>query len=278
MVDNLPKIVWYSMHHSIYTEAWLLQSKRLAGKELSNPFIADDLLKIIWLSMYHGLTNLNIGYQDWSAMKTSKGPLRLKVCLKSEMGHVYKLGRDVEKLVDVVYKLRSSFGEVFGIGVVRLACSIPIGWAYAFHQDKASLVKVPVANVTLFSSAHLLRENTDSVRSNQRIRLTASYVPLKSYGMIHEDGDNDAIGGNDDERAIRSYEHYKGVGAEVEHSKPGFELQGAKMVETGKGPLRLKVCLKSEMGHVYKLGRDVEKLVDVVYKLGSSFGEVFGIG
>ncbi|GJT74096.1 hypothetical protein Tco_1040821 [Tanacetum coccineum] len=77
---------------------------------------------------------------------------------------------------------------------------------------------------------------------------------------------------------LGSYEHYKGVGAEVEHSKPGFELQGAKMVETGKGPLRLKVCLKSEMGHVYKLGRDVEKLVDVVYKLGSSFGEVFGIG
>ncbi|GKA87416.1 reverse transcriptase domain-containing protein [Tanacetum coccineum] len=35
------------MHHSIYTEAWLLQSKRLAGKELSNPLIADDLLKII---------------------------------------------------------------------------------------------------------------------------------------------------------------------------------------------------------------------------------------
>ncbi|GJT27660.1 hypothetical protein Tco_0907935 [Tanacetum coccineum] len=108
---------------------------------------------------------------------------------------------------------------------------------------------------------------------------------------------------------LGSYEHYKGVGAEVEHSKPGFELQGSKMVETGsirakdcfyngyeirewgmkkneefrflfigKGPLRLKVCLKSEMGHVYKLGRDVEKLVDVVYKLGSSFGEVFGIG
>ncbi|GKA87708.1 hypothetical protein Tco_0809472, partial [Tanacetum coccineum] len=44
------------------------ESKRLAGKELSNPFIADDLLKIIWLSMYHGLTNLNISYQDWSAI------------------------------------------------------------------------------------------------------------------------------------------------------------------------------------------------------------------
>ncbi|GJQ96171.1 hypothetical protein Tco_0007310 [Tanacetum coccineum] len=53
------------------------------------------------------------------------------------------------------------------------------GWAYAFHQDKASSVRVLVANVTLFSSAHLLRENTDSVRSNQRIRPTAPFVPLK---------------------------------------------------------------------------------------------------
>ncbi|GKF67414.1 hypothetical protein Tco_0197093, partial [Tanacetum coccineum] len=52
-------------------------------------------------------------------------------------------------------------------------------WAYAFHQDKASSVKVPVTNVTLFSSAHLLRENTNSVRSNQRIRPTAPSVPLK---------------------------------------------------------------------------------------------------
>ncbi|GJR54759.1 putative reverse transcriptase domain-containing protein [Tanacetum coccineum] len=110
-------------------------------------------------------------------------------------------------------------------------------WAYAFHQDKASSVKVPVANVTLSSSAHLLRENTDSVRSNQRMRnFSRSSVPigiastchgsslcfqgcskisnqlpdgiqsygwaLKGYGMFHEDGDNDAIGGNDDERAI----------------------------------------------------------------------------
>ncbi|GJS86097.1 hypothetical protein Tco_0752638 [Tanacetum coccineum] len=33
---------------------------------------------------------------------------------------------------------------------------------------------------------------------------------------------------------LGSYEHYKSVGAEVEHSKPGFELQGAKMVETGR--------------------------------------------
>nr|GEZ00784.1 hypothetical protein [Tanacetum cinerariifolium] len=30
------------------------------------------------------------------------------------------------------------------------------GWVYAFHQDKASSVRVPVANVTLFSSVQLL--------------------------------------------------------------------------------------------------------------------------
>ncbi|GJW08964.1 hypothetical protein Tco_1571387 [Tanacetum coccineum] len=54
-----------------------------------------------------------------------------------------------------------------------------IGWACAFYQDKASSVKVPVANVTLSSLAHLLRENTDSVRSNQQMRSTAPSVPLK---------------------------------------------------------------------------------------------------
>ncbi|GKA05327.1 hypothetical protein Tco_0684447 [Tanacetum coccineum] len=37
-----------------------------------------------------------------------------------------------------------------------------MGWAYEFHQDSASSVKLPVANVTLSSSTHLLRENTDS--------------------------------------------------------------------------------------------------------------------
>ncbi|GKB90349.1 hypothetical protein Tco_0962621 [Tanacetum coccineum] len=41
---------------------------------------------------------------------------------------------------------------------------LDLSWVYAFHQEEASLVRVRVANVTLFSSAQLLRENTDSVR------------------------------------------------------------------------------------------------------------------
>ncbi|GJU51422.1 hypothetical protein Tco_1220977 [Tanacetum coccineum] len=62
--------------------------------------------------------------------------------------------------------------------IVKLLFVI-IGWAYAFYQDRVSSVKVPVANVTLFSSAQLLRENTDSVLSNQQMRSTAPSVPLK---------------------------------------------------------------------------------------------------
>ncbi|GJW09869.1 hypothetical protein Tco_1575696 [Tanacetum coccineum] len=57
-------------------------------------------------------------------------------------------------------------------------------WAYAFHQDKASSVRVPVANVTLFSSAHLLRENTYLVRSNHRISLGPVFLlGLSAFAM-----------------------------------------------------------------------------------------------
>nr|GEU53101.1 retrovirus-related Pol polyprotein from transposon TNT 1-94 [Tanacetum cinerariifolium] len=45
--------------------------------------------------------------------------------------------------------------------VLKLSFMI-IGWTYEFHQDKASSVRVPVAIVTLFSSAQLLQENTGS--------------------------------------------------------------------------------------------------------------------
>ncbi|GJX72128.1 hypothetical protein Tco_0309299 [Tanacetum coccineum] len=87
----------------------------------------------------------------------------------------------------------SVFGTMFGhkmanswnllilfnsVQAILLACSIPMGWAYAFHQDKASSVKVPVANATLFSSAQLLRENADSVRSNERMRISLGPVFL----------------------------------------------------------------------------------------------------
>ncbi|GJX36945.1 hypothetical protein Tco_0250248, partial [Tanacetum coccineum] len=91
------------------------------------------------------------------------------------------------------------------------------GWAYAFHQDKASLVRVLVANVTLSSSAHLQRENSDSSHFALEFsgtsgsfwivgiyQVAACASKRRGYGMIHndEDGDNDANDGDDDEREI----------------------------------------------------------------------------
>ncbi|GJT11182.1 hypothetical protein Tco_0858224 [Tanacetum coccineum] len=60
---------------------------------------------------------------------------------------------------------------VGGVSSILKLLFLIIGWAYAFHQDKASSVRVRVANVTLSSSAYLLRENTDSGVDNRRITL-----------------------------------------------------------------------------------------------------------
>ncbi|GKA51653.1 hypothetical protein Tco_0744849 [Tanacetum coccineum] len=62
-----------------------------------------------------------------------------------------------------------------------LACSTPSGWAVCISKGHDIISKgyELSTNVTLFSSAHLLRENTDSVRSNQLMRPTAPSVPLK---------------------------------------------------------------------------------------------------
>nr|GEW63486.1 hypothetical protein [Tanacetum cinerariifolium] len=71
--------------------------------------------------------------------------------------------------------------EIIVVVIVGVVIVVIGGWAYAFHQDKASLVRVPVANVTLSSSVHLLRENTDSVRSNQWMSPIAPSVPMKIF-------------------------------------------------------------------------------------------------
>ncbi|GJS78725.1 hypothetical protein Tco_0728606 [Tanacetum coccineum] len=78
-------------------------------------------------------------------------------------------------------------GVVIVVAIIRIVVVVMIirvvvivgGWVYAFHQDKASLVRVPVANVTLSSSTHLLRENTDSVRLNQRMSLIAPFRTIE---------------------------------------------------------------------------------------------------
>ncbi|GJZ59829.1 hypothetical protein Tco_0615645 [Tanacetum coccineum] len=68
---------------------------------------------------------------------------------------------------------------------------------------------------------------------------------------------------------LGSYEHYKSVEAEVEHPEPGFELQGAKMVEIGSygaenanEVLVTKGALQSEVGHLDMLEHEVGSLCD----------------
>ncbi|GKC11526.1 hypothetical protein Tco_1008308 [Tanacetum coccineum] len=64
-----------------------------------------------------------------------------------------------------------------------------------------------------------------------------------------------------------SYEHYKSVEAEVEHPEPGFELQGAKMVEidpmereNANEVLVTKGSLQSGFGHLDMLDHEVGRL------------------
>ncbi|GKF04230.1 hypothetical protein Tco_0034898 [Tanacetum coccineum] len=68
----------------------------------------------------------------------------------------HKTANSWNLLIGQYLLVKSLFNSVQAI---MLACSIPMGWAYAFHQDKASSVRVPVANVTLFSLAHLKFKN-----------------------------------------------------------------------------------------------------------------------
>ncbi|GJZ71025.1 hypothetical protein Tco_0634876 [Tanacetum coccineum] len=57
------------------------------------------------------------------------------------------------------------------------------GWEKEFYQDRASSVKVPVANFNLQSSVQLLQKNTDKVLSNKRMRPIAPSIPLKLIGL-----------------------------------------------------------------------------------------------
>ncbi|GJR38834.1 hypothetical protein Tco_1214518 [Tanacetum coccineum] len=70
---------------------------------------------------------------------------------------------------------------VVGVGVTSALWALLIGFTPEF-EDRASSVKVPVANFTLQSSVQLLWENTNSVSSNQWISPTAPSVPLKLIG------------------------------------------------------------------------------------------------
>ncbi|GJT94915.1 hypothetical protein Tco_1090433 [Tanacetum coccineum] len=64
-----------------------------------------------------------------------------------------------------------TFPSILLVQAILSACSIPIGWAYAFHQDKASSVRVPVANFTLQSS---VEDNFEELPLEENLRIKNS--------------------------------------------------------------------------------------------------------
>ncbi|GJU59144.1 hypothetical protein Tco_1236910 [Tanacetum coccineum] len=73
---------------------------------------------------------------------------------------------------------------------------------------------------------------------------------------------------------LGSYEHYKGVVAEVEHSKPGFELQGSKMVEMGRFGIIREQRIAAYKGY---RGGGVVRVVMKDLKLRFSWKVIVGI-
>nr|GEV67212.1 hypothetical protein [Tanacetum cinerariifolium] len=86
--------------------------------------------------------------------------------------------------VVIVVVIIGVFVVVGDVSSVLKLSFVIIGWAYAFHQDKASSVRVPAANVILFSLAQFLRENTDSVHLNQRMRVSLGPVFLLGLSVF----------------------------------------------------------------------------------------------
>nr|GEV17231.1 guanylate-binding protein 3-like [Tanacetum cinerariifolium] len=85
--------------------------------------------------------------------------------------------------VTIVVVVKSSYSD----GKTHLPSSEPqFRESTSLSKDKASSVKVPVANFTLQYSVQLLWENTDSVRSNQRMSPTTPSGPLKlkAFSML----------------------------------------------------------------------------------------------
>ncbi|GJY88835.1 hypothetical protein Tco_0503463 [Tanacetum coccineum] len=76
--------------------------------------------------------------------------------------------------------------------------------------------------------------------------------------MTHEDGDNDAIGGNDDERAIRTKKYRGSNSSDGGNTGDGVKIAGEVI---GSG---------DEIG----LEGDEEKLDDVLFELESSHDEL----
>nr|GEV16231.1 hypothetical protein [Tanacetum cinerariifolium] len=90
MADNLPKIVWYSTHHVTLMKSWLVQKQTALGKDTTNPLMADNLPKIVWYSTHHVTLMKSWLVQKQTALDKDKtNPLIVDSLLKIIWSSIY---------------------------------------------------------------------------------------------------------------------------------------------------------------------------------------------
>nr|GEY20458.1 hypothetical protein [Tanacetum cinerariifolium] len=149
-----------------------------------------SLIALVWASrIYDGMKNyqywLLVAPSGWSfgfAVPSQMTYLVLSITLDSARTYVIQGAFLIQRTVSsipTVFIVLVIVDMIIGIVVVVVGAPSIIklvfmitGWAYAFHQDKASSVRVQVANVTLFFSTQLLS-------------LSWSDVPIEIVSIFH---------------------------------------------------------------------------------------------
>ncbi|GJS48854.1 hypothetical protein Tco_0598975 [Tanacetum coccineum] len=104
-----------------------------------------------------------------------------------------RTGFDIDRHDKLQILIAVPLVPVFLLGLLALA----IDAACAFRaEEMPSLISCRMAAKVMAGV-----QMSDVLLGRHSIKQKISHT-LRGYGMIHEDGDNDAIGGNDDERAI----------------------------------------------------------------------------
>ncbi|GJV42105.1 putative ribonuclease H-like domain-containing protein [Tanacetum coccineum] len=140
-----------------------------------------------------------------------------------------------------------------------------------FTQDKASSVRVPVANVTLSSSATLAREILIKDGSNQRLRSTALPVTMsRKVDAKKYRGSNSSDGGNTED-GVKIAGEVIGSGDEIgiEMGNPQMDLQDQGVIDNG--------CLRHMIGNMSYL-TDYEEIDYVAFAGNSKGGKITGKG
>nr|GEU64876.1 putative ribonuclease H-like domain-containing protein [Tanacetum cinerariifolium] len=110
MVDNLPKIIWYSTHHVALMKSWLVQKQMALGqtttaKENSNPFMAGSLPKTMLLTFIFGICiNMKDGIEV-CAVDLKVTAVRLIVTVVSSKFLLFDASEGFDQIINFLNKV-----------------------------------------------------------------------------------------------------------------------------------------------------------------------------